>query len=100
MAKLCRVIKNETRLVVIDKDLSRRLQGYERVSRTELVQRSVQMYPSKVDMLGISSISTLFEGSEELYSLPESWEYDPDCYGYMAEVLKMQAAAIPNGYFI
>jgi CRISPR-associated endonuclease/helicase Cas3 len=97
VAEFCRVIQNDTRIVVVDRDLVFRLGNYERISRTELVQRSVQMYPYKIEKLGISRI---FNDSNELFALPESWNYDPDCYGYMAECLKMQSASISNGYFI
>ncbi len=94
---LCRVIQTDTRMVIIDHDLVEKLSPWKRISHNDLIQRSVQIYHSKIMKLGLTPV---INGSEELYALPESWEYDPDCYGYMAEYIRTKEATIPSGFII
>lgn len=97
VAELCRVIQSDTRTVLVDHNLAEKVRIGIPVPSTEIVRHSVQVYPHKIESLGFEPV---IPGNEELYVLPKSWAYDPDCYGYMAEWLTMQKARIPSGYFI
>jgi len=97
VAELCRVIQSDTRTVLVDRQLAAKVRIGIPVPPSEIVRHSVQVYPHKIENLGFEPV---IAGSEELYVLPESWTYDPECYGYMAEWLAMQEARIPGGYFI
>lgn len=97
VAELCRVIQSDTRTVLVDRELAAKVRIGIPVPSSEVVRHSVQVYPHKIANLGFEPV---IAGSEELYVLPESWTYDPECYGYMAEWLAMQEVRIPGGYFI
>ena len=92
----CRVIKSETKTVIVDPGIIARLKMYGRVPSLEVVKHSVQMYGTKIDKLGLSPVTS----DSDLFYLPESWDYDPDFLGYMAEILKLSESTIPSGYFI
>ena len=92
----CRVIQTETRTVVVDPNIIARLKRYERVPPLEVVRHSVQMFNSKIEKFGISPITS----DSDLFFLPESWNYDPDFLGYMAEMVKQSKATISGGFFI
>ena len=96
VSKKCRVIDSDTRTVLIDRAMAKRIcMGYP-VMREELVLHSVQMYPQKIEKLGIERVVS---GSDDLFVLPEGWRYDTECFGYMAEWLDQQPLKIPSGYF-
>ncbi len=97
VAELCRVIQSDTRTVLVDRELAKKVRIGIPVPSTEIIRHSVQVYPHKIANLGFEPV---IPGNEELYMLPESWTYDPECYGYMAEWLAMQEVKIPGGYFI
>lgn len=97
VAELCRVIQSDTRTVLVDRELAAKVRMGIPIPSSEIVRYSVQVYPHKIANLGFEPV---ISGSEELYVLPESWTYDPECYGYMAEWLAMQEVRIPGGYFI
>lgn len=97
VAELCRVIQSDTRTVLVDRDLAAKVRSGIPVPASEIVRHSVQVYPQKIANLGFEPV---VPGNEELFVLPESWVYDPECYGYMAEWLAMQDARIAGGYFI
>ncbi len=92
----CRVIQSETKTVVIDRSIVDRLRNFEKVSPSDLVRHSVQMYPHKISANAFEPILP----DDDLFCLPESWNYDPDFLGYMEQVVKQAPAAIPQGYFI
>jgi CRISPR-associated endonuclease/helicase Cas3 len=92
----CRVIQTETKIVVVDPGITARLKRYERVPSLEVVRHSVQMFNAKIEKLGLSPVTN----DSDLFFLPESWNYDPDFLGYMAEMAKLSKAAIPDGFFI
>ena len=52
-----------------------------------IVRNSVQVYPYKIANLGFEPV---MPGGDDLFVLPESWVYDPECYGYMARWLASQ----------
>lgn len=97
VAKKCRIIDSDTRTVLIDRAMAERIKMGYPVKREELVLHSVQMYPKKIEILGIDRV---ISGSDDLYVLPEGWRYDPECFGYMAEWLDQQPLRISNGYFV
>jgi len=97
VAKKCRIIDSDTRTVLIDRAMAERIKMGYPVKREELVLHSVQMYPKKIENLGIDRV---ISGSDDLYVLPEGWRYDPDCFGYMAEWLHQQPLRIAHGFFI
>jgi len=97
VAKKCRLIDSDTRTVLIDRAMAERIKMGYPVKREELVLRSVQMYPQKIQHLRIDRV---ISGSDDLYVLPEGWRYDPDCFGYMAEWLHQQPLRIAHGFFI
>jgi len=92
----CRVIQTETKTVVVDPGIIERLKRYERVPPLEVVRHSVQMFNAKIDKLGIRPVTN----ESDLFLLPESWNYDPDFLGYMAEIVRQSKAAISGGFFI
>jgi CRISPR-associated endonuclease/helicase Cas3 len=92
----CRVIQTETKTVVVDPSVIARLKTYERVPPLEVVRHSVQMFNAKIEKLGISPVTS----ESDLFYLPESWNYDPDFLGYMAEIVNQSKAVIPDGFFI
>lgn len=97
VAEMCRVIRSDMRLVIVDQNVADRIRRGIRVSHSELIQSSVQMYSSKAANLGLPP---LLSGSQELFVLPEGWVYDPDCFGYMAGWFDLDAAKIAGGYLI
>lgn len=97
VAELCRVIQSDTRTVLVDRELAKKVQLGIPVPSLEIVRHSVQVYPRKIANLGFEPV---ISGSEDLFVLPVNWTYDPDCYGYMAGWLELQTGKIPDGYFI
>jgi CRISPR-associated endonuclease/helicase Cas3 len=83
VAKRGRVIAQDTCLVVIDRGLCERIEGYEKVSFQELQRGSVQIWATKVGKLGIDEL----RGRRGIYFWPHA--YDPDCLGYMAGALQL-----------
>ena len=92
----CRVIQTETKTVVVDPDIIARLKRYERVPSLEVVRHSVQMFNAKIEKLGLSPVTS----DSDLFFLPESWNYDSDFLGYMAEIRRLSGAHVPSGFFI
>lgn len=97
VAELCRVIQSDARTVLVERDLAAKVRLGIPVPSSEIIRNSVQVYPHKIANLGFEPV---ISGNEELFVLPESWAYDPECYGYMAEWLAMQDFRIAGGYFI
>ena len=96
VAAECRVIQTETKTVVVDPSIISRLKSYERVPQLEVVRHSVQMFNAKIEKLALPSITN----DSDLFYLPESWSYDPDFLGYMAEITKQSKSIIPGGFFV
>lgn len=97
VARLCRVIDSDTRLVLIDRGLLVPIREGRKLPYKDMIQRSVQMYPHKIENLGLERV---VEASEDLFVLPEGWKYDADCFGYMAGWFEQQKARIAGGYFV
>ena len=83
VAEMYKVIDTDTRTVIVDLALARRLEGGERIPWRDLLSGSVQIWARKVQELSLRSVI----GHEELYC----WTglYDPDFLGYMAGVLPL-----------
>jgi len=95
VAEVCRVIRDDTRLVIIDRCVAERVRLGIPVSQDELIQSSVQMYVSKAKRL---ELPPLLAGTQEIFMLPEGWNYDPDCLGYMAGWLDLEDKKIAGGF--
>lgn len=83
VAELYQVIDSDTRVVVVDPDLVRRLEQHGRVTWRELMRGSVQIWAKKVEKLSLRS----FAHHEELYYWTSG--YDSDFLGYLAGVLPL-----------
>lgn len=79
-----RVIDADTRLVVVDDDIKRRIAVWQPVDFQELLRSSVQLWATKIEKLGLAALP----GRGEVYAWNQ--DYDPDFLGYMAGVLKLQ----------
>ena len=91
VALRCRVIEADTRTVIIDPILAESVRKRRRISRTELSRYSVQLWATKVDLLGLESL-LLPERAREamIYAWCDETGYEPDFLGYMAGVLRNQ----------
>lgn len=83
---LGRVIRTDTRFVVVDRKVARRLRAGEKLRSQEIVRGSVQMYGKRLEQLRLRPLP----GRQEIYCWPEEYDYSPDFLGYMAEVLKQR----------
>ena len=97
VSEQCRVIDSDTRTVVIDKSVAEAIQRGEKVSRSELLRYSVQIWASKIEKLGLEPVIAHTGPSDsDLYSWGE-YDYDPDFLGYMAGVLKLEEFIATGG---
>ena len=84
VSKLTRLISADTRLVVIDAGIAKRIRAGEHVRFQELILHSVQLWAKKIDSLSLSSICA----RRELYEW--SYDYDPEFLGIMEGVLRLK----------
>lgn len=84
VARLCRIIDADTRLVVVNPSVVELLEKREKVLSVELLRNSVQLWSNKIEKLALVPI----RGHEEIYSLG-SYAYDPDFLGYMEGLLPL-----------
>ncbi len=82
VAKFCRIINADTRLVVVTPSIVAKLKNGEKVSSVELLRNSVQIWSNKINELNLIP----FVRHEDIYSLG-GYSYDPDFLGYMAGFL-------------
>jgi CRISPR-associated endonuclease/helicase Cas3 len=88
VARLCRVIDSDTRLVIIDPDLVEMLHQRKKVGYRQLLLHSVQIWTHKITKLPISPIfphRATRNDRDTLYAWTAA--YDPDFLGYMAGVM-------------
>ena len=87
VARLCRVIDSDTRIVLVDRDIAGRLRKGCRITPNELQRHCVQLWASRIESL---RLRPLFDMSGDEYGL-YVWEYDydPDFLGYMQGVLQL-----------
>ena len=85
VAKLCKVIDADTRLVVISLEIAEALKRYEKVDPIELIRNSVQVRFFRIKQL--SSFCIPIDGHEEIYE----WraDYDANSLGYMKAIIPL-----------
>lgn len=89
VSEACKIIKTDTRTVIIDKDIAEAVRKGNNISRTDLMNYSVQLWSNKIDKLELYPIiQDSFSPDLGLYEW--SYEYDPDFLGYMKGVLKLE----------
>lgn len=99
VSKQCRVIDADTRTVVIDACLAEAIRKGKKISRTELMRYSVQLWATKIDKLQLEPICPNGDSSGMgIYEWP--YEYDPDFLGYMKGVLKLDEFIRSGGSII
>ena len=100
VARLCRVIDSDTRLVVIDPGLVEALRQREPVGYRQLLRHSVQIWPgkaAKLPVVPIFSSRTRKNDADTLYAWTAA--YDPDFLGYMAGAIPI-LEGLQEGCFI
>lgn len=83
VTKLCRVIDSDSKLVVVYKEIVKKIESGEFVSPQELVRHSVQIRAHNINKFALEPIKGM---NNELYSLG-SYQYDRDFLGYMKGIL-------------
>ncbi|HBM16329.1 MAG TPA: CRISPR-associated protein [Lentisphaeria bacterium] len=74
---LCKVINSDTRLVVVNKIITARMEKGDKITPIDLIQNSVQIWMNKINNLALEQI----RGYSDIYKW--SYEYDQDFLGYM-----------------
>ncbi len=87
VAELGRVIENDTRTVIVDADLRRRILARERIGMRDILSGSVQIWANKMESLGLESLPN----RQEIFWWPHA--YDPEFLGYMEGALFLEAVA-------
>lgn len=83
VANLGRVIDADTRVVVVDRGLARRIKRREYVAFRDLLAGSVQLWAHKIDALRLDPLW----GKADVYQWP--YEYDPTFLGVMEGMLRL-----------
>jgi CRISPR-associated endonuclease/helicase Cas3 len=86
VAEMCKIIDSDTRLVVINPDITRKLENGEKVNSIDLIKNSVQIWAPKINDLRLKPVN----GYNEIFKWPEDG-YDPKFLGYMKMVLDFEA---------
>lgn len=84
MAKLCRIIDSDSRLVVVGKGIAEALRKHEKVDQTTLVLNSVQIRYFKVNSNQFKSFCKPINDDEEIFEW--TGKYDAEFLGYMDEI--------------
>ena len=84
VARLCRIIDADTRVVVVTPSVVKKINNREKVASVELLRNSVQLWSNKIAKLDLIP----FAQYEEIYSLG-SYTYDPEFLGYMEGLLPL-----------
>lgn len=87
VAKLCKVIDADARLVVISSGIAESLKSYEKVDHVELIRNSVQIRFFKINSKQFSDFCVPINGRDEMFE----WrgEYDGRFLGYMAAIIPL-----------
>lgn len=94
-----RVIDTDTGTVIIDKFLADAIRNGEKISKTEIMKYSVQIWANKIDKLSLEPISLNRHSSDSgLYYW--IYDYDPDFLGYMKGVLMLEKFISTGGAII
>jgi CRISPR-associated endonuclease/helicase Cas3 len=98
VSELCRVISDQSTLVLINSEIAEKLRSGCKISRLSLMRESVRIWTSKIEREQLPVSLILGEEGDQngLYY----WEaaYDPDFLGYMAGVLPV-LLSYQNGAF-
>ena len=87
VAKLCKVIDADTRLVVIVTEIVEALKSYEKVDPVELIRNSVQIRFFKINTKHFNSFCTSINEHREIYAW--SGKYDGKFLGYMEAIVPL-----------
>ncbi|MCC7342895.1 MAG: CRISPR-associated endonuclease Cas3'' [Bryobacterales bacterium] len=93
LARSTRVIDADTRLVVVESSLQRRLDERAKIGSRELLEGSVQLWARKIDSLKLET----FPGQPEVYRW--AYDYDQDFLGIVAGILSL-IEAHRDGFFL
>ena len=87
VAKLCRVINADTRMVVVSKEIADAIASYKKVNPIDLIRNSIQIRFYKINTPQFKAFCVPFNTQEELYQ----WRgaYDGDFLGYMAAIVPL-----------
>jgi hypothetical protein len=87
VAKLCKVIDADTRLVVISTEIAEALKRYEKVDHVALIRNSVQIRFFKINSKQFNSFCLPIDGHEEIYE----WrgDYNEKFLGYMKAIIPL-----------
>ena len=92
--ELGRVIEADTRLVVVDPRLRKRLAEHRPTAFRDLLRGSVQLWATKIDKLGLDKLP----GRTEIFAWRKA--YDPDFLGIMAGVFQADEFSAAGGAVI
>lgn len=84
VAELYKVIANDTKLILVDYEIIKKLQGGSKVDPREINRRSVQMWTNKLK----KTCAYELDGFHDLYVWPEK-DYDEKFLGYMKGMLPL-----------
>ena len=99
VSRECRVIDADTRTVLVDRSLVETIRRGEKVSKTEIMRYSVQIWANKIAKLALEPVINERRSSDfGIYIWP--YEYDPDFLGYMKGVLKLDEFIAAGGAII
>jgi CRISPR-associated endonuclease/helicase Cas3 len=91
VAKLCRVIDSDTKIVVVSPAIIKALEQKEKIEHKDLLRHSVQLWLQKIDYLSLEEIYS----SPGVYKMPEDYygEFrqndNKPCFGYMKGILPL-----------
>jgi CRISPR-associated endonuclease/helicase Cas3 len=99
VSKECRVIDTDTRTVIIDESITDAIRKGKKISKTEIMRYSVQIWADKIDRLSLEPVLSDKQGLGPcLYFW--NYEYDPDFLGYMKGVLKLEDFIAAGGAIV
>mgnify|MGYP001026379287 CR=1 FL=1 len=85
VAEECKIINTDTRLVVIGKEILEMLENGKKISSSDLIKNSVQIWADQISKLGLD----LIKGHREIYCWFKDG-YDPEFLGYMKYLLETE----------
>lgn len=99
VSKLCRVISDQSTLVLVNSDLAKAIRRGDRVSQLSVLRESVRVWTSRIQrkQLPLSLVLGDEGDPDALYS----WDaaYDPDSLGYMAGILPILEGLSQGAFF-
>jgi len=100
VSELCRVISDQSTLVIVNSDLAKAIQRRDKVPRLRIVKESVRIWTNKIErnQLPLSLVLGDKGDPDALYMWDA--EYDPDFLGYMAGVLPILKGFNDGAFFV